>query len=76
MNSIAEILHKLHASLQLPRCHTLINETPITPGIKESLISHLNIVSTSNLAFIAVILLVSSFRLVFLAVALISSSEN
>lgn len=76
MNSIAEILHNLHASLQLPRCHTLVNETLITPGIEKSLISHFEIVSTSNLALIAVILLVSSFRLVFLAVALIPSSEN
>jgi hypothetical protein len=77
MNSIAESLHNLHASFQLPRYHTLINETLITPGVEEGLISHFEIVSTSNLALIAVVLLVVSwFRLVFLAVALISSSEN
>jgi hypothetical protein len=71
MNTIAEILHNLHASLKLPSCHTLRNETLITPGVEESLSSHFKIVSTSNLASIAIILLLSSFRLVFLAVALI-----
>ena len=76
MNRVAEILHNLHASLKLPRCHTLRNQTLITPGVEESLSSHFKIVSTSNLALITIILLVSSFRLVFLAVALISGSEN